>query len=72
MRLTGMSRLGQLWDGFKLSLIILFILSIPLTVIALGGMAFGLFPEETTYSYEVKAQQVFDGERPTTSWVLSK
>jgi hypothetical protein len=52
-----------LWEDFKLVLFILFLISIPLTLVGMVGMFAGMFPEQTSYEYEVKAQQVFDGDR---------
>lgn len=42
---------------------ILFIISMLLTPVALGAGYIGFFPEQETYHYDVKAQQVFDAER---------
>jgi len=53
----------EIWRTIKVSFVVLFVLSIPLTGISMYGMATNsIYPHETTYEYEVKAQQVFDGE----------
>lgn len=54
----------KIWENIKLLLVVLFLISIPLTLFSMGAMLTGsFFPQETSYSYEVKAQQVFDTDR---------
>lgn len=54
----------SLWSSIKTVLFVLFLVSILVSVVGGGTMLFtGMFPEQTEYEYEVKAQQVFDGER---------
>lgn len=55
--------MGDKLDAIKLALFALWLVSFLLTLVAFGGIFFGLFPQETTYQYEVKAQQVFDTDR---------
>jgi hypothetical protein len=50
-------------ETIKFTLFVLFIISIPLTAISMVGMATGLYPHSTTYSYDVKAEQVQDVDR---------
>ncbi|AGM11537.1 hypothetical protein M199_gp129 [Halogranum tailed virus 1] len=54
----------KIWENIKLLLVVLFLISIPMTLFGAGAVLVGgFFPQETSYQYEVKAQQVFDGDR---------
>lgn len=54
----------NIWKNIKLILFALFLISIPLTLFGAGAIVTeSFFPQETSYEYEVKAQQVFDVDR---------